>query len=59
MRSCPPIIKIKRGAFVPLRENLIFFISFKGNGRLNERLSVRVHGVVGVWLVHGMTKLAS
>lgn len=66
MKSCPPIIKIKRGAFVPLRETLkdiyIFFISFKENSRLNEHLSVWVHGVVGVcvyvWLIHGMTKLA-
>jgi len=55
-----PLARSKEGLFFPSEKtSRIFFISFKRNSRLNELLSVRVHGVVGVWLVHGMTKLAS
>lgn len=54
----------KEGLLFPLEKPLrIFFISFKGHSRLNECLSVRVHGVVGVcvyvWRIYGMNKLAS
>lgn len=59
-----PLSRSKEGLLFPSEKPLrIFFISFKGNSRLNECLSVRVHGIVGVcvyvWLIHGMTKLAS
>ncbi len=39
----------KEGLLFPSEKPLrIFFISFKEHSRLNGRLSVRVHGVLGV-----------